>query len=114
MLEAIAGDRTDVGPLNSFAYDLLCRHEPELARQTRIVASTKLVPIPAFVAARGTPETIVQRLGEALRRLGGIPGQSELRADLCIDGFASLDPEAWQIAERWATEAEKRGFEEIA
>lgn len=114
MLEAIADGRTDVGPLDSFAYDLLCRHEPELARRTRIIASTELVPMPAFVAARGAPDATVERLAHALLRLGAVPDQAQLRADLCIDGFAAIDPEAWQVAERWAADAERQGFEDIA
>ena len=112
-LEAIAAGRTDVGPLDSFAYDLICRHMPELAKQTRVVASTETVPIPAFMAAPGTPPDIVARLREALCAFGGDPAQGQLRNELCIIGFARMDEKDYGVTEAWAREAEMRGLEKI-
>lgn len=113
MAEAIAEGRTDVGPLDSFAFDLLCRHEPELTAPLRILASTPAVPIPALMASRQTPLEIVERLASALGRLGSDPSQQALCADLCILGFAPLDPAGYGIAEEWAREAEARGLARI-
>ena len=114
MLEAIVEGRTDVGPLDSFAYDLLCRHVPELAGATRVVASTEVVPIPAFVAAKGTPADIVARLGETLVDLAGDKQQDGLREELCIEGFARIREGDYRITEDWAVAAEARGLEHIA
>ncbi len=108
MLEAIAERRTDVGPLDSFAYALLQRHEPELAAQTRVVASTALVQMPAFVAGPATDPHIVARLRDTLLRLGSTSDQEALRDDLCITGFAVVDAAPWQLAEQWAQTAECR------
>lgn len=114
MLEAIAETRTDVGPLDSFAFALLSRHEPALTEQTRVIASTDLVPIPAIMASQHMDEAIVDRLRAALLTLGSKPEHAALCADLCISGFAPLDPATYEVAERWAREAEAQGLEVIA
>jgi ABC-type phosphate/phosphonate transport system substrate-binding protein len=114
MLDAIAEGRTDVGPLDSFAYDLLSRHEPQLAARTRIVASTAPVPIPAIMASQHMDEKIIAMLAETLMTLGSRPEHAALCADLCISGFAALDPATYEVAERWARDAEARGLAVIA
>ncbi|MGQ0674645.1 MAG: phosphate/phosphite/phosphonate ABC transporter substrate-binding protein [Rhodospirillales bacterium] len=114
MLEAIADGRTDVGPLDSFAYDLLRRHMPELAGRTRAVASTAVAPIPAFMAARGTAPAVVERLAETLCALGDAADQADLRAELCVEGFARVAAGDYRVTEAWAREAETRGLERIA
>ncbi len=113
MLEAIADGRTDVGPLDSFAFDLLSRHEPELAAKTRVVASTALVPIPALMASQQMDAGIVERLTAALLKLGTKPAHADLCSELCISGFARLDPKTYEIAERWARAAEAQNLATI-
>lgn len=114
MLEAIAEKRTDVGPLDSFAFDLLSRHEPGLASQTRVIASTEPVPIPAIMASRDMDAAVVEALQRTLLTLGSRAEHAALCADLCISGFATLDPATYEVAERWAREAEAQGLEVIA
>lgn len=114
MLEAIAEGRTDVGPLDSFAYGLLQRHEPALADRTRVVASTAPVPIPALMASKAMEAAIVERLRATLVALGGGPGEQALLDELTISGFAPLDPAGYAIAETWAQEAETRQMKVIS
>lgn len=113
MVEAIAEGRTDVGPLDSFAWALLCQHEPELTRPLKVIASTPVVPIPAIMASRATDPSVVGKLRAALLAIGHEPDQRDLLADLCIRGFAPLDPASYEIAETWAREAEAAGLERI-
>ena len=113
MLEAIAAGATDVGPLDSYAYALLQRHETALAEKTRVIASTALVQAPAFVASRDTPREIVDRLRDALLSLGARDGQQSLRDDLCITGFAGITADGWSLAETWAQQVEAKGMIEI-
>lgn len=110
VLEAIVEGRADVGPQDSFAFDLMCRHLPELAGQVRVVASTDTMPIPAFMASRDTLEDIVAKLRAALLSVKGRPELASLCADLCITGFASIAPESYAPSENWAQEAEQRGL----
>lgn len=113
VLEAIVENRADVGPQDSFAFDLMSRHLPELAGKVRIVASTEPVPIPALMASRGIDPGVLARLAAALCSVGGRPELADLRADLCIAGFAPLDPASYRIAETWAREAEDLGLATI-
>ena len=109
MLEAIVEGRTDVGPLDAYAFALLQRHEPSL-RGVRIVASTDPVQMPAFVASPGTDKTIVTRLRETLAGLAGDRAFAEIAPDLCLSGFIAVEPELWQVTEQWAQEAERQGY----
>ena len=114
MVEAIVEGKTDVGPLDSFAYALLRRHWPEVASRTRVIASTDVVPIPGFMASAGTSPDVVKRLADTLVTFGDDSAQAELRADLCILGFARVENGDYQITEDWARAAETRGLAEIA
>ena len=79
-----------------------------------MIASTDVVPIPAFMASAGTPPEIVERLAKTLVTFGDDPAQAALRGDLCILGFARVAERDYQITEDWAQAAETRGLAEIA
>jgi ABC-type phosphate/phosphonate transport system substrate-binding protein len=113
MLEAIAEGRTDVGPLDSFAYALLQRHEPELAAMTRMIAATDLVPIPALMASKVMEPAIVERLRATLLEVHETAVGREILADLTIARFASLDPAGYAIGDIWAADAERAGYPRI-
>ncbi|MFM9846253.1 MAG: phosphate/phosphite/phosphonate ABC transporter substrate-binding protein [Hyphomicrobiaceae bacterium] len=113
VLEAIIEGRADVGPQDSFAFDLMRRHLPELASQVRVVASSDIMPIPAFMASAGTSADIVERLRAALLSIKDSPELAPVCADLCITGFATLVPEAYDLSEVWAQDAERRGLATI-
>ena len=113
VLEAIVESRADVGPQDSFAFDLMRRHLPELTRQVRVVASTPVVPIPALMAARDMTDAVVERLTATLLRVGDVTELASLKQDLCITGFARIEPESYAIAETWAQEAEAHGLATI-
>jgi ABC-type phosphate/phosphonate transport system substrate-binding protein len=112
MLEAIVDGRTDVGPLDAYAFALLIRHEPSL-RAVRVIASTEPVQMPAFVASPGTEEAVVARLRAALVGLTGDRTLAEVASDLCLAGFSAVEPGPWQITEQWAQAAERQGHATI-
>jgi ABC-type phosphate/phosphonate transport system substrate-binding protein len=113
VLEAIVEGRADVGPQDSFAFDLMSRHLPELASQVRVVASTDTMPIPAFMASGQMPAEIVEKVRGALLSVRDRPELTGVRADLCITGFAHVAPEAYAPSEMWAQEAERLGLATI-
>lgn len=113
VVQAVGEGRVDVGPVDSFAFDLLCRYAPELTDKVRVVASTDVVPIPAFVAAKGTPPATIERLAETLCSIGADADQAGLRDDLCISGFARIGYEDYGITEDWAREAESKGLAQV-
>jgi ABC-type phosphate/phosphonate transport system substrate-binding protein len=97
IVEAILAGEADVGPLDSFAHDLLRRHEPALMAGVRIVESTDPAPIPSLIASGATPDEIVDALQDALLGVGQRSELAELRADLCIAGFARTAEEDYRV-----------------
>jgi ABC-type phosphate/phosphonate transport system substrate-binding protein len=110
VLEAIIEGRADVGPQDSFAFDLMCRHLSELTSKVRVIASTDTVPIPALMASSGTSADTVERLRHALLSVASRPELADIRQELCITGFARLAPESYAPSEQWAQEAARRGL----
>ena len=73
VIEALLAGEIDVGPLDSYALDLMLRHDPDLATQIRIVATTDTAPIPFLVASRECPDEVVASLQAALLKFGDVP-----------------------------------------
>src|SRR5581483_7698029 len=110
VVHAVIAGEVDVGPLDSYAHDLLRRHVPELAGQLRIIATTRPTPMPAFVAARGTPEHVVTALREALLAVAHSPAMDATRDALLIERFASVDAADYEVLSRLAAEADALGY----
>jgi ABC-type phosphate/phosphonate transport system substrate-binding protein len=89
---AIAEGRADLGPLDSYAHDLLRRHEPVLAARLRVVASTPQTPIPPLVGAASLAPAVAANLRAALLAVGDAPELASARAALLLSRFASVDP----------------------
>lgn len=67
IIQAIADNRIDVGPLDGYVHDLIRHTEPEYAAQVRIVATTDPTPMPAIIATASLPEDEVRRLRAAFK-----------------------------------------------
>ena len=89
-IEALLSDTIDVGPLDSYALDLMLRHEPALGERIRVVASTLPAPIPFLVASPHCPAEAVSALRQALLSFGDAVGCAVLRERLKLAGFASV------------------------
>jgi ABC-type phosphate/phosphonate transport system substrate-binding protein len=61
VIDALLADEIDIGPLDSYALDLMLHHQPDLASQIRIVATTDPAPIPFLVAASNCPDESFRR-----------------------------------------------------
>lgn len=88
VIEALASGRIDVGPLDSYYFDILKAGEPEFAAKVRIIASTKAAPIPLFVSTAAIPAANLVALRAALAAAGSAPELAAHRAVLLLDGFA--------------------------
>ena len=70
VLDAVREGRIDVGPLDAYWHLLIARHAPQLTAGVRVLDSTPLTPMPAFVAAAGAPAAPLTRDAKAaLQRL---------------------------------------------
>ena len=110
VIEALLDDMIDVGPLDSYAYELIARHEPELSARIRIVATTDPTPIPFLIASPTMPAATIAGLRAALLQFGDDPDTLGLRDRLCLSGFAPVEPASYTILSRWDAEAAAAGY----
>jgi ABC-type phosphate/phosphonate transport system substrate-binding protein len=110
VIEALLADEIDVGPLDGYAMDLMLRHDPDLVRQIRTVAVTDAAPIPFLVASRECPDDVVKSLQTALFRFGDAKACAELRERLCLQNFAPVAIEDYELVLRWDAEARAAGY----
>ena len=110
VIDAIAAGTIDVGPLDSYALDLMLRHDPELERRIRVVSTTDAAPIPFLVAAPQCPDEIVAALRTALMGLGESPACAALRDSLSLHGFAPVAIADYEIIANWDQEARAVGY----
>ncbi|UWU76481.1 phosphate/phosphite/phosphonate ABC transporter substrate-binding protein [Bradyrhizobium huanghuaihaiense] len=110
VIEALLAGDIDVGPLDSYALDLMLRHDPTLTSQIRVVATTDLAPIPFLVAAADCPDEIVTRLRATLLTFATAPACAPLRDQLCLDAFVSIDVAGYDLMLRWDAEARGAGY----
>jgi ABC-type phosphate/phosphonate transport system substrate-binding protein len=110
VIDAILAGDIDVGPLDSYALDLMRRHDPDLAARIRVVATTDVAPIPFLVAGRECPDDAVAALQAALIRFGDVAACAGLRERLCLQGFAPVVIADYDLITRWDAEARAAGY----
>jgi ABC-type phosphate/phosphonate transport system substrate-binding protein len=110
VLDALQVGDIDIGPLDSYALDLMLRHEDDLESRIRIVATTDPAPVPFLVAAPGCPDDVVARLQATLATFAEAPACAGLRDRLCLDGFAPVETDDYQLMMRWDAEARAAGY----
>lgn len=87
VIEALDESRIDVGPLDSYAHDLLRRNDPAFAAKIRVIASTPAAPIPPLVATAPLATDELGRLREALVAAGGAAELAAPRQALLLERF---------------------------
>jgi ABC-type phosphate/phosphonate transport system substrate-binding protein len=110
VIEAVLAGSIDVGPLDSYALDLMRCHDPDLAAQIRIVATTDSAPIPFLVASRVCPEEVALALQTSLMKFGDDAACRDLRERLCLQGFAPVTITDYDLMLRWDAEARAAGY----
>jgi ABC-type phosphate/phosphonate transport system substrate-binding protein len=110
VLDAVIEGRIDVGPLDAYWHLMIQRHRPELLAQIRVIDSTALAPIPAFVTGPATPLAEVTRLARAFAEAAGAPWFPPLAAILCLKGFAVVERRDFTPTLTWARAADSAGY----
>lgn len=110
VIDALVAGDIDVGPLDSYAFDLMLRHEPELRKAVQVIATTDPAPIPFLVASPICPMEIVAALRSSLLRFGAAVEGADLREHLCLQGFAPVHLDDYELIERWDREAREAGY----
>lgn len=114
VLDAVRERRIDVGPLDAYWHLLIARHAPQLVEGVRVLASTELAPMPAFVAAAGVPADLVSRLRAAFTGAAAKPWFAQLADPLMLEGFAAATRQIFDPALEWDREARAAGYAEPA
>jgi ABC-type phosphate/phosphonate transport system substrate-binding protein len=110
ILDCVLDGTIDVGPLDAFWHALVAKYRPELTKDIRVVESTDLAPMPAFVAAPGLPADDVRRLRAAFAAAASRDWFPALGDALLIRGFNAVDPKDYATTLRWDEEAKAAGY----
>jgi ABC-type phosphate/phosphonate transport system substrate-binding protein len=110
VLDSVREGRIDVGPLDAYWHLLIARHAPHLTQGIRVLDATELAPMPAFVAAAGTPPESVTRLQTAFAAAATRPWFAQLAEPLLLEGFAAVEAARFAPLLEWAREAEAAGY----
>src|SRR6516162_4893632 len=111
VLDSVRNGRIDVGPLDAYWHLLVARHAPELASGVRVLTSTEVAPMPAFVAAAGAPADVIIRLRGAFLAARGQGWFGPLAEVLLLEGFAEVSGESYAPLLRWERAAKAAGFD---
>ena len=114
VLDAVRERRIDVGPLDAYWHMLIARHAPQLCEGVRVLSSTALAPMPAFVAAAEAPAAEVTRLRAAFTGAATQPWFAELADPLMLEGFAGATRAVFAPALEWDAQARAAGYLEPA
>ncbi len=110
ILDAVIDGRIDVGPLDSYWHALIRHHRPDLVTRIRVLATTDLAPLPAFVASRDAPGGLVAALKDSFAGAAARPWFPPLAQALCLEGFEAVDNDSFATTLRWAKEAEEADY----
>lgn len=111
ILDGVREGRIDVGPLDAYWHMLIARHAPHLTADVRVLTSTQLAPMPAFVASATAAADTVARLRAAFTRAASRPWFEPLGDLLLLDGFAATDEAQFATLLAWDQAAKSAGYE---
>jgi len=97
IIQAIAENRIDVGPLDGYVHDLIRHTEPEYAAQVRIVATTDPTPMPAIIASATLTDDELARLRDAFKAAIATPELEVERAALLLADFLAPDVTVYRM-----------------
>lgn len=110
VVEAIAAGKADLGPVDSYAFELLARDEPELMQHVRVIDQTAPAPMPLLVASATLPPAALAGLQRAFIALQHDESGASLLAALQLQRFMVPDPRDYQLLAQRAAAAEHAGY----
>jgi len=111
VIDAVQEGRIDIGPLDAYWHMLIARHKPELTAGIRVLVSTAVAPIPAFVASAGTPADVVARLRAAFASAAARSWFGPLSDLLLLEGFAEVTRSQFAPTLEWDRAAKAAGYD---
>jgi ABC-type phosphate/phosphonate transport system substrate-binding protein len=114
ILDGVRSGRFEVGPLDGYWHWLIAQHAPDLVEGIRIIDSTALAPVPAFVAAAGVAQDVVQALQSAFMAAVQRPWFRTVAEPLGLLGFKAVSQADFATTLAWDQEATAAGYPEPA
>ena len=105
VLDSVVDGTIDVGPLDAYWHMLIAEHRPDLTAGIRVLASTEVAPMPAFVASPGLGREAVGRLQSAFASAADRAWFKPYAAMLLIRGFAPATSSQFSGTLAWDEEA---------
>lgn len=110
ILDSVLDGSIDVGPLDAYWHALIARWRPDLTAGIRVIGSTDLAPMPAFVASLAMPAQAVARLRAAFVAARTRSWFARHADALLLAGFTPVDRARYAVTLDWAREAESAGY----
>lgn len=110
VVEAVLAGDADVGPVDSYALDLMRRHEADWLAPLAVVATTARTPIPPLVGAPNLPREDFRRLTAALLAVAEARELADVREALLLRGFAPASAGDYDVLREAARAADARGY----
>jgi hypothetical protein len=110
ILDAVVAGSIDIGPLDAYWHVLIQRYRPELTANIRVLQSTALAPMPAFVAGPAVPTEAIDALKSAFVAAAGEAWFGPIGDALEIVGFAPVDQSSFARTLAWDEAAKAAGY----
>ena len=110
VVEAVLAGDADLGPVDSYAFDLMQHHEPDLIAPLKVVAITPRTPIPPLVGAATLAPLDATRLRDALASVEPAPDLVAVREALLLRGFAPVTAATYDALRAAAAAADAAGY----
>jgi ABC-type phosphate/phosphonate transport system substrate-binding protein len=111
VLDGVRDGRIDIGPLDAYWHMLIRKHRPELTEGVRVLTSTEVAPMPAFVSSSSAPAEMIARLKSAFFAASSQAWFAEFADGLLLDGLAAVDEADFAVTLAWDREARAAGYE---
>lgn len=113
-LALVAAGGADMAAIDAVTYGLAARERPDLVGGTRVFATTAESPNLPFITRKAASRAEIETLRRALSAALADPeGRAAARA-LALSGVTPIEREAYSVLTRYAEEAERAGYAELA
>jgi ABC-type phosphate/phosphonate transport system substrate-binding protein len=110
ILDEVLAGGIDVGPLDAYWHGLIARERPDLTREIRVLESTEVAPMPAFVASGAVPPSWIQALRDAFESARFQTWFAPLGEALMISGFRAVGHDDFATTLAWDAEARAANY----
>jgi ABC-type phosphate/phosphonate transport system substrate-binding protein len=111
ILDEVLAGGIDIGPLDGYWHMLIRAYRPDLLAGVRVLASTEVAPMPAFVTAKDVDPAMVARLRAAFAVAHEREWFAPLASRLLITGFQPVDHADFATTLAWDREAKASGYD---